>query len=74
MTPERWQQVKELFEAALDVEPAQRASFLRSANTYDECVRQEVESLLSSYGETPGFMAKPAIANWSAAQHKLSAG
>ena len=74
MTPERWQQVKELFEAALDVEPAQRASFLRSADTYDEGVRQEVESLLSSNEETPGFMDTPAIANWSAAQPKLSAG
>src|SRR5215207_55165 len=74
MTPERWQKVKELFEAALELEPAQRASFLRRGDAYDEGVRREVESLLSSYEETPGFMETPPAENWSAAQHKLSAG
>jgi eukaryotic-like serine/threonine-protein kinase len=74
MTPERWQKVKELFEAALEVEPAQRASFLRRGDAYDEEVRREVESLLSSCEEAPGFMDGPAAAHWSAAQHKLSAG
>src|ERR1044072_1274042 len=74
MTPERWQKVKELFEAVLELEPAQRASFLQREDTYDEGIRQEVESLLSSCEEAPGFMGTPAIANWSAAPHKLSAG
>jgi serine/threonine-protein kinase len=73
MTPERWQRVKELFEAALELEPAQRASFLQSGE-HDEAVIREVESLLSSCEEATGFMNTPAAANWSAAQPKLSAG
>ncbi len=74
MIPERWQRVKELFEAALELEPAQRAPFLRGGGEYDEDVIREVESLLSSHEEAPGFMDKPAAANWSAARRKLSAG
>jgi serine/threonine-protein kinase len=74
MTPERWQKVKELFEAALELEPAQRASFLRRGDAYDDEVRREVESLLSSYEEAPGFMDAPAVEQWSAARRKLSAG
>jgi hypothetical protein len=31
MTPERWQQIDQLFHAALSREPAQRASFLAGA-------------------------------------------
>jgi len=31
MTPERWQQVKELFEAALALEASQRAAFPNEA-------------------------------------------
>ena len=74
MTPERWERVKELFEAALELEPAQRAAFIRSEGTDDEGVRQEVESLLSSYEKAPSFMDTPAAENLSAAPHKLSAG
>ena len=48
MTSERWQLVKELFEAASERGPAERADFLARACEGDEEVRREVESLLGS--------------------------
>jgi serine/threonine protein kinase/Tol biopolymer transport system component len=51
MTPSRWQQVEELYHAALECEPGQRAAFLTRA---DPELRREVESLLAQEsGVTP---------------------
>ncbi|HEX5873867.1 MAG TPA: protein kinase [Pyrinomonadaceae bacterium] len=66
--------MKELFEAALELEPAQRPAFIQREGANDEDVKQEVESLLSSYEEAPSFMDTPATENLSVAPHKLSAG
>lgn len=74
MSPERWLRVKELFEAVLELEPAQRTAFIRREVADDEGVRQEVESLLSSYEEAPSFMDTPAAENLSAAPPALSTG
>ena len=46
MTPERYQKVDRLCRAALELEPAERASYLAAACGDDEEVRREVESLL----------------------------
>ena len=46
MTPERWQQVAGLFEAALEQAPTSRAAFLGNACGDDVALRSEVESLL----------------------------
>jgi eukaryotic-like serine/threonine-protein kinase len=48
MTPERWQQVDRLLQAALEREPSERAAFLRQASQGDDSLRREVESLLAS--------------------------
>jgi serine/threonine protein kinase len=48
MTPERWQKVQELFEAAIVQPPEERAVFVRQACAGDESLRQEVENLLVS--------------------------
>lgn len=61
MTPERWEQVKELFEAALEYGPEQRGRFLDQACGGDWMVRREVESLLEAYDEAPSFMDRPAV-------------
>src|ERR1700686_3052908 len=51
MTPSRWQQVEELYHAALECEPSERAAFLARA---DPELRREVESLLAQEsGATP---------------------
>jgi TolB-like protein/predicted Ser/Thr protein kinase len=61
MTPERWQQVEKLYQAALEREPSQRAAFLQEACAGDEVIRQEVESLLAYEPQTEGFIQAPAL-------------
>jgi serine/threonine protein kinase len=61
MTPERWQQVKEIFNSALQHEPAQRSVFLSNACGGDESLRQEVESLISSHEKDGSFIDSPAF-------------
>ncbi|MFN2509978.1 MAG: protein kinase [Pyrinomonadaceae bacterium] len=56
VTYEQWQQVKELFEAALDHRPAERPAFLAQAFGGDEVLKQEVESLLEAHDGDPSFM------------------
>ena len=60
MTPERWQKVKELFQAAQDRRPADRALFLASACGGDDALRKEVESLLASSEKDGSFIDSPA--------------
>lgn len=60
MTPERWQQIDQLFHAALACEPAERTGFLANACGGDEPLRLEVESLISSHEETQSFIETPA--------------
>ena len=60
MTPERWQQIDHLFQAALAYEPTKRGEFLAGKCAADEPLRLEVESLLSSLEEAEGFIEAPA--------------
>ena len=48
MTPERWQQVKQIFQSAIDRPPAERDGFISEACAGDPELRREVESLISS--------------------------
>ena len=59
-TPDNWKRVKELFEAALDDEPARRLSFLQERCS-DVHVRAEVERLLAEHEEAGNFLSTPAI-------------
>jgi serine/threonine protein kinase/tetratricopeptide (TPR) repeat protein len=65
MTAERWQQIKEILDAALQRQPAQRAAFLQEACGRDAALRREVDSLLASAGigealEQPLYFDPPA--------------
>ena len=62
MTAEHWQQVQELFHAALEREPGDRSNFLVGACSGNESLRQEVESLIQSHEETGQFIDSPAFA------------
>jgi serine/threonine protein kinase/Tol biopolymer transport system component len=62
VNPQHWQQVKEVFEGALERYGADRAEFLERACAGDVALRQEVESLLRSYREAGSFMESPAVA------------
>ncbi len=48
LTPERWQQIKEVFADAQDRMPAERVDFLEKACAGDGSLRSEVESLLAA--------------------------
>ncbi len=60
MTPERWQQVKEIFHSALQQEPEQRSVFISNASGGDESLRKEVESLIASHDKDGSFIDSPA--------------
>ena len=47
--PADWQAVKAAFHAALDVEPAERAAWLRTRPGLGESERREVEQLLAAH-------------------------
>ncbi len=49
MTPERWHQLKQIFQSALERNPAERSAFLTQACAGDAALRGEVESLISSH-------------------------
>lgn len=49
MTPERWQQVKHIFNAAVEQDPKYRPAFIAEACGADAELRSEVESLISSH-------------------------
>ncbi len=61
MTPERWEQVGQLYQAALELGPGERSAFLRQACGEDETLRREVESLLAADEEAADFLAAGAI-------------
>src|SRR5258708_7273286 len=48
MTPERWQQGREVLHQALELAPDRRPSFLEQACSTDHSLRRDVESLLES--------------------------
>jgi eukaryotic-like serine/threonine-protein kinase len=61
MTPERWQQVKEVLQGALELAPDERPVFLDQACSADPSLRQDVESLLASSDEArSSFLASTA--------------
>lgn len=62
MNPERWQQMKSVLERAVDLDPADRCSYLDEACACDAELRSEVESLLQSHDRAgTGFLHRPAI-------------
>jgi eukaryotic-like serine/threonine-protein kinase len=56
---ERWARLKELFEAAVDLAPNERAALLSNACDGDDALRREIESLLDSDNHTDGFIEEP---------------
>jgi serine/threonine protein kinase/Tol biopolymer transport system component len=60
MTPERWQQIKEVFNAALERSEPDRPGFIAEACAGDESLLSEVESLLKSHAKEGRFIDAPA--------------
>ena len=61
MNAERWKQVNDLFQLAVERGPEERATFLDEACRDDEGIRREVESLLTSYERAENFIESPAF-------------
>ena len=61
MKPERWKQVNDLFQSAIERAPEERAAFLDEACHGDEGMRREVESLLTSHERAENFIELPAF-------------
>src|SRR5437667_452805 len=61
MKAERWKQVNDLFQSALERAPAERAAFLDEACRSDESLRRELGSLLTSYQRSENFIQLPAF-------------
>src|SRR5215469_9359758 len=62
MRPERWEQIEQIFHAALKVEESRRASFLKEICGGDEELRLKVESLLTQHKDAGSFLESPALA------------
>src|SRR5437773_8085982 len=61
MKAERWKQVNDLFQSAVERAPEERAAFLDEACHGDEALRAEVEALLTSYERSKNFIELPAF-------------
>ena len=61
MKAERWKQVTDLFQSAVERAPERRAAFLDEACHGDEGLRREVGSLLTSYERAENFIEVPAF-------------
>jgi serine/threonine protein kinase len=62
MTPARYQQIRNLYEAAIEHEPAGRVAFLRAACLGDDDLLEEVARLLATHDDTSGFLGTPVLA------------
>jgi serine/threonine protein kinase/tetratricopeptide (TPR) repeat protein len=63
MTPERWQQIDQLLDAALQRNAEERGSFLTDSCAGDDSLRREIESLLEAHNRAATFIeASPPVA------------
>lgn len=62
MTPERWQQITAIFEAALQQDTRARSAYVIEACGDDRELRREVEAMLASHDQASRFMEEPAAA------------
>lgn len=60
-TVERYQKIKQLFNAALDLDPAERRAFLDHASDGDATLTVAVERLLFAHKQSEEFIEAPAV-------------
>jgi serine/threonine protein kinase len=59
MEPERWQQIKQIVNACLELEPDARERHIITVCASDATLAAEVKSMLASYAEVGDFLAEP---------------
>ena len=62
MTPERWRQVEEIFQAALDLHAEARVAYLAEACASDTNLKSQVEALLSQHEDAGPLLDEPLYA------------
>ena len=63
MTPERWRKLSGIFNAARELDPAERDEFLRRECAGDEAMRAELAHLLEDDAKGGGFLDRPVWAD-----------
>src|SRR5215213_2268293 len=61
MTPERWRQIEELFQTAVDMPPSERPRFIRQASAGDETLFEQVVALVNQFEAAGDFIEEPAL-------------
>jgi hypothetical protein len=62
MTPEQWQQVRDVLHGAIQLRANQRSAYLDVHCAGDPALRREVEQLLAAEGNVPiSFLESPAL-------------
>jgi serine/threonine protein kinase len=74
LTPERWAQIRQIFDGALERSEVDRAAYLRVVCARDDELRREVESLLASHDSAGTFLDKPAASISEMTQTLISSG
>lgn len=62
MTPERWQKITAIFEAALQRDAGARTAYVNEACGDDRELHREVEAMLASHDQASRFIEEPAMA------------
>ena len=63
MTPERWRQVEEIFQTALDLSPDERTKYVIETCGADDSLRRDVQLLLSQHDSAGELLEEPLYAN-----------
>jgi serine/threonine protein kinase len=61
MNPERWQQVKQILDTALEMPPGERDLFIEKISGGEKSLRDDVKSFLAYQSTAANFMQAPAI-------------
>jgi len=61
MTPERYEQLAQIFQAASELDPAERMAFVEKVCSGDEQLRRDLETLLASDEQLETFLDTPAF-------------
>jgi serine/threonine protein kinase len=65
MTPEEWHEIKAVLHAALEMNPAERRSYLDDACARRGILRSDIESLVQSHEESETFLEEPVSVSFS---------
>jgi|SRR5262245_6452890 len=61
MDANRWGQIKQIYDRALDLSREERETFLADACAGDDDLRREIESLLAAHEDAGTFLQSPAV-------------